>query len=146
MPEGSSSPASSLLRGARVLIVEDNWVIASSMQSLVEDVGMVVTGAVATAREAERLARDHLPDTAIVDVKLRDDMAFDLIQRLHDLGTRVIVVSAISITSVHAAFILQKPFRNEELLGALCNALAGEHQRESGSTVRGGERNWELMK
>jgi DNA-binding response OmpR family regulator len=127
-----------------VLIAEDNWVIASSVRSLVEDVGMVITGAVATAREAERLAREHPPDTAIVDVKLRDELAFDLIERLHDLGIRVIVVSgfsAISIASVPAAFILQKPFRNEELLGALCDALAGEHRRESGDSVRGGERN-----
>jgi len=132
MPEGSSIPAASPLRGARVLIVEDNWVIASSLRSLVEDVGMVITGAVATVREAMRLAREHRPDAAIVDVKLRDDMAFDLIEHLHDLGTQVIVVSAISITSLHAAFILQKPFRNEELLGVLCDALAGENQRESG--------------
>src|SRR5262249_14258678 len=105
--------------------VEDNWFIASSMQSLVEDVGMVITGVVATAREAERLAREHPPDTAIVDVKLRDDMAFALIERLNAMGTRVIVVSAISMTSVGATFILQKPFRNDELLGALCDALAG---------------------
>jgi len=132
MPEGSAIPASSPLRGARVLIVEDNWVIASSMQSLVEDFGMVITGAAATVREAVRLAREHRPDAAIVDVKLRDDMAFDLIKHLHELGTRVIVVSAISITSLHADFILQKPFRNKELLSALCDALAGEHQRESG--------------
>ena len=36
--------AVSLLRGGRVLIVEDNWVIASSVRSLVEDVGMVIAG------------------------------------------------------------------------------------------------------
>ena len=131
--------ASSLLRGGRVLIVEDNWVIASSVRSLVEDVGMAIAGTAATAGEAEQLARQRTPDAAIVDVKLGDEMAFDLIERLHDFGIRVIVVSGfsgISIASVHPALILQKPFRSEELLTALRDALEGV-PRELGHRVLG---------
>jgi DNA-binding NarL/FixJ family response regulator len=128
MPEGSSMAASSLLRGVRVLIAEDNWAIAMSVQSLVTDVGMMIIGVAATAREAEELGREHVPDVAIVDIKLRDEMAFELIQRLHDLGIRVIVVSGfsgISVASVHSTLILQKPFSREELLLAFRNALEG---------------------
>jgi DNA-binding response OmpR family regulator len=54
---------------------------------------MVIAGAAATMTEAERLAGQVAPKVAVVDIMLRDGMAFDLIDRLHDLGVPVVVVS-----------------------------------------------------
>jgi len=113
------------LRGLRVLIVEDSWHTATALQSLLEEVGMVIAGAAATTIDAERLASDSAPKVAVVDVKLRDGMAFDLIERLHDLGVSVVVVSGFSTFSTplgKVAAILQKPFEGGELLGALVRA------------------------
>jgi DNA-binding response OmpR family regulator len=123
MVDESFSAAASRLRGLRVLIVEDSWFIAKALQSLLEEVGMVIAGAAASATDAERLACEHAPKLAVVDVKLQDGMAFGLIDRLHDLGVQVVVVSGFATFStplVKAAAILQKPFSGEELLAALC--------------------------
>jgi DNA-binding response OmpR family regulator len=122
MLDGSLSAIAERLRGVRVLIVKDSWYIAKAMESLLEAVGMVIVGAAATATDAERLAGEAAPILAVVDVKLRDGMAFNLIDRLDELGVRVVVVSGFSTFSTSlakAAVILQKPFGGQELLGAL---------------------------
>jgi DNA-binding response OmpR family regulator len=118
--------AVSRLRGLRVLIVEDSWYIAKAVESVLEDVGMVIAGAAATASVAERFARERAPKVAVVDVKLRDGMAFGLIDRLHDLGVHVVVVSGFAAFSTppgRVAAILQKPFSGDELLTALCTVV-----------------------
>jgi DNA-binding response OmpR family regulator len=105
-----------------VLIVEDSWHIAKAMESVLREVGMVIAGAAATTTEAERLASRVAPKVAVVDIMLRDGMAFELIDRLHDLGVRVIVVSGFSTFSApigKAVAVLRKPFEGSELLGAL---------------------------
>ena len=91
MLDGSLRAATGLLRGVRVLIVEDSWYIARAMESMLKDVGMVIAGAAATTTDAERLVRENAPSVAVVDVKLRDGMSFDLIERLDELGIRVVV-------------------------------------------------------
>ena len=76
----------------------------------------------ATTADAERLASEGAAKLAVVDVKLQDGMAFDLIDHLHDLGVSVVVVSGFSNFSTplgKAAAVLQKPFAGQELLGAL---------------------------
>jgi DNA-binding NtrC family response regulator len=68
------------------------------VQSLLEDAGMVIAGAAATTTDAERLASKGSAKLAVVDVKLQDGMAFDLIDHLHDLGVSVVVVSGSRIS------------------------------------------------
>ena len=109
------------------MLFRSSWFIANALQSLLEEVGMVIAGAAATTTDAERLACERAPKLAVVDVKLQDGMAFDLIDRLHDLGVQVIVVSGFATFStppVKASAILQKPFSGEELLAALCGVPA----------------------
>jgi DNA-binding response OmpR family regulator len=77
--EISFSTASLCLRGVRVLLVEDSWTIVNALECLLEDVGMVIAGVAATAADAERLASEHSPQLAVVDLKLRGNMAFGLI-------------------------------------------------------------------
>src|SRR5262245_11127102 len=116
------SAAASSLRGVRVLIVEDSWIIAKGLEALLEDAEMVVTGITATTVEARRLAREHEPCVAIVDVHLRGETAFDLIDHLNDLGIRIVVVSGSTTFSrpfAKAAAVLKKPFSGDDVLAAL---------------------------
>jgi DNA-binding NtrC family response regulator len=123
--DGSVSATAKRLCGVSVLIVEDSWHIAAAVQSLLEDAGMVIAGAAATTTDAKRLASEGTARLAVVDVKLQDGMAFDLIDHLHDLGVSVVVISGFSTFSTplgKAAAVLQKPFAGQELLGALARA------------------------
>jgi ActR/RegA family two-component response regulator len=87
---------------------------------------MVIVGAAATTSDAERFAHERGPKVAVVDIKLRDGLAYGFIDRLHDLGVRVIVVTGfdtLSMPLVNAVAILQKPFSAGELLAALLLAV-----------------------
>ena len=118
--------ASSSLKGVHVLVVEDAWHLAKALKSALTEVGIDVAGPAATIAEAERLVAEHQPDVAVVDVNLNGEMAYDLIDWLHDRGVRVIVVSGYSTLpkSTHkAAAILQKPFSAAVLLSTLRRVL-----------------------
>jgi DNA-binding response OmpR family regulator len=126
MFDGSLPASASRLRGLRALIVEDSWHIANALESLLEQVGMIIVGGAASANDAERLAHELAPKLAVVDIKLRDGMAHALIDRLHDLVIRVVVVTAFDalvMPLVKTAAILRKPFNEDELLTALVRAI-----------------------
>ena len=110
------------LLGLRVLVVEDSWHVATAIQSLLRSFGADVAGPVASTADAERLLAEELPHVAIVDINLRGgELAYDLIEKLHDLEVRVIVVSGYSALRLHqdkVAAVLQKPITEAELLAA----------------------------
>jgi CheY-like chemotaxis protein len=114
------------LSGVRILVVEDSWHIGIALQSLLRSLGADVAGPVATSAEAERLIAAQVPDAAIVDFNLRGgELAHGLIDKLNELGTRVILVTgyaAVPVPPGKAAAILQKPIVEAQLLAALQEA------------------------
>jgi CheY-like chemotaxis protein len=82
------------LNGVQILLVEDSSVVSAAMKDLLEACGADVAGPVATMVEADRLISENLPDAALVDINLRGgEQADGLIDRLHDRGVRVVVIS-----------------------------------------------------
>jgi CheY-like chemotaxis protein len=121
------------LNGLRILLVEDSWHLGVAMQRLLRVCGADVIGPAATTADAERLISDHAPDVALIDVNLRGgELAYGMIDRLHDRGIRVVVVSGyadVSLAPVKAAAILQKPVSEAELLASLRPTTAGKVAR-----------------
>jgi DNA-binding response OmpR family regulator len=120
------------LRGVRILVVEDSWQLAMALKSLLLALGAEVSGPVATAADAERLAAEQPPDAALVDFNLRGGERADvLIERLHERGVYVIVTSGYAVLPVvprRAAAILQKPISEAALLGSLRPVVARKAQ------------------
>ncbi len=119
------------LSDLRVLVVEDSWHVANALKTLLEELGVKVTGPAGTPAEAERLLGAHLPDVAIVDVNLKGEMAYGLIDRLNERGVRVVVISGYAVPQVaqaHVAAVLQKPFSAKALLAILREAAASRHE------------------
>jgi two-component system, NtrC family, sensor kinase len=58
-------------REPRVLIVEDERVVATHVERSLQDAGYVVTGIAATIAEVESLVLTNPPDVALVDIRLR---------------------------------------------------------------------------
>jgi DNA-binding NtrC family response regulator len=115
------------LRGVRVLVVEDQWHVANAMRSLLELEGMEVSGPTARTADARRLANEHRSEVAVVDINLKGEMAYSLIDELHDRGVRVVVMSGYAVLprlSAKVADVLQKPFNGAELLASLRRALS----------------------
>jgi len=115
------------LKGQRVLLVEDSWHAAQATLDLLEAWGMVVLGPVATAEEASHLIVPTPPPVAIVDIRLKDGLAYDLIDLLNANGVSVIIASAYTdgpeLESKVAA-ILRKPFPAGELLATLKTVMS----------------------
>lgn len=58
-------------RGARIVIVEDEYLVALELESGLVEAGYEVVGAAATADEAVRLAQRERPSLLIMDIRLR---------------------------------------------------------------------------
>jgi len=112
----------------RILVVEDDALIALDIASLLEDMGHEVVGEAADAHTALTLARDARPDMALVDIRLAHDTdGGKLAQQLYScLGMRSLFVSG-SITddfrqrmaSIQPVGFLGKPVTRRTLGDAL---------------------------
>jgi DNA-binding NtrC family response regulator len=111
------------LEGVRVLVVEDSWHLGINLKSLLRALGAEVMGPVPTAADAERLISGITPDVALVDFNLRGgELAHGLIDRLHDQGIRIVVISGyadVPVAPEKVVATLQKPIGEEQLLAAL---------------------------
>ena len=78
----------------RVLICEDEPLLAADLASIVEESGHVVCGVFHNAREALNNADELAPDLEIIDLNLADgDTGAAAAQTLQSLGIRVIILS-----------------------------------------------------
>lgn len=57
----------------RVLVVDDEFLIADLLCMMVEDLGMVVCGTADTASEAVSIALQEAPDLVLMDMRLKGD-------------------------------------------------------------------------
>jgi len=118
-----SDGASEKLTGLRILLVEDSWHVGKAMKRLLQLCGAEVAGPAATGAEAERLFSEQTPDLALVDFHLRGgELAAGLIDRLHDRGVPVIVITGYAVlpeTPKNVVTILQKPLDIDLLLATL---------------------------
>jgi DNA-binding response OmpR family regulator len=112
----------------RVLIVEDEPLIAASIEWELKDCGFEVLGPSASAAHAEDLAQLTRPDLALVDINLlnRGD-GVGLARSLRRLGVQSVFVSGQLLEAREnadaALGLVAKPFRVEDL-GAVVRCLA----------------------
>ena len=104
----------------------------SNDRSQLEAWGADVLGPVATTSDALRLSSGRTADAALVDINLRGgERAYGLIDRLHDEGIRVVLVSGyadVSVAQGKVAAILQKPVKLDLLLQSLRSGQNKEFQ------------------
>lgn len=115
----------------RIIVVEDDALIALDIVSLLEDLGHEVVAEAADAGTAFDLAVDDTPDLALVDIRLaRNTDGGQLARQLYDrLGVRSLFVSG-SITDdfrremagINPVGFLGKPVTRRTLSEALRSA------------------------
>jgi CheY-like chemotaxis protein/DNA-directed RNA polymerase specialized sigma24 family protein len=116
---------------AKVLIIEDEPVIAMDIAGIVEGLGHDVIGVAGRKDEAVDLARRHLPDLVLADVQLLDgDSGIVTVQEiLKSMTAPVIFVTGfperlLTGDGVEPAFIVTKPFDPETLRITIGQALS----------------------
>jgi len=135
-PPGTSGPGGRAEGGigqARVLVVEDEMLVAWEISDMLGASGHLVCGIAATAEEAVRLAAEQRPNLILMDVTLkgpRDGIeAATAIQASHPV--RILYVTAHSDPATRARMaatdpvgILHKPYAEGDLERAVAAALA----------------------
>jgi CheY-like chemotaxis protein/DNA-directed RNA polymerase specialized sigma24 family protein len=116
---------------ARVLIIEDEPVIAMDIAGIVEALGHDVVGVAGRRSEAVDLAKRHLPDLVLADVQLLDgDSGIVTVQEiLKSMTAPVIFVTGfperlLTGDGMEPAFVVTKPFDPETLKVTIGQALS----------------------
>ena len=82
------------LKGRRVLVAEDEGIIAMDLEMTLRDHGFDVVGTAATTAQSVEIARLHEPDLALMDLRLaRGDCGIDAAAQLLTLGVPSLFVS-----------------------------------------------------
>lgn len=80
---------------ARILIIEDEALVAMELRFILEDLGHEVAGVAADARDARQIARESDVDLALVDIHLSDGpTGVGLGRDLADEGVTVVFMTA----------------------------------------------------
>lgn len=114
------------LRGRRILVVEDDPIIAMGLCSLLEDAGGAVVGPASTLEEAFRLVEKDNLSAAVLDVRLERGDTLPLANLL--LTRRIPFVFQTSDPGLVAGLypevpVLRKPFKPEQLVASLVALL-----------------------
>lgn len=70
----------------RVLVVEDEYLVALDLQAMLEELGCMVIGPAPTVAKAQRLLDQHRPDLALLDVNLGHERSTALAEELGKRG------------------------------------------------------------
>ena len=79
---------------AKILLVEDEFLIALDLQILLYRLGCDVLGPVGSVAEALVLLRHDRPDAAVLDINLRDGLVTPVIERLRAMEVPFVLVTA----------------------------------------------------
>jgi CheY-like chemotaxis protein len=117
------------LQGTRVLLVEDEGLVAMSVEDMLADLGCTVAAQAGSVPEALEKARAGGFEVALLDVSLHGKKVFPVAEFLSDNGIPFAFVSGYGRAGLPEAFstrpVVPKPFELKELSAALAAALAG---------------------
>ena len=115
---------------ARVMIIEDEPIIAMDIETIVRDLGHEVTGVAVTRDEAVALAMEDRPGLVLADIQLADDSSgIDAVKDiLAEFSVPVIFITAfperlLTGERPEPTFLITKPFQRTTVKAAISQAL-----------------------
>jgi DNA-binding response OmpR family regulator len=109
----------------KVLIAEDDLMIADLVEEVLVEAGYQVCGIARTVSEAVALAKSHRPDLAILDLRLADGgLGIEIAAQLRPLGNLGVLyatgnVAQVKLTAADGTASISKPYRSIDLLRGL---------------------------
>ncbi len=131
-----TGPTGQMLAGKKILIVEDEMLLALDLQLLLEDHGCEVLGPVPDVPRALALLSEHVPDAATLDMNLNGKSSAAIAVALRDQGIPYLIISGYSAPpdaepALRDAPLLGKPISNGLLLRELARLLGASGQSTS---------------
>ena len=111
----------SWLRGRRVLVVEDEYLLAEDLRRDLENQGAEVLGPVPSVSEALKLlGQDPAPDLAVLDINLQGEMVYLVADALRAQAIPFLFTTGYEAQSIPPAYAdvprMEKPLALRELL------------------------------
>lgn len=124
-----SVPDAAPLNGKRVMIVEDEFLVAMELESELTDQGCIVIGPAGRAAPALALLENQAPDAVLLDLNLDGEVPTALAEALRRRRVPFVLVTGYASRRHEPAILrdaprLQKPVGKRELIAALTEAMA----------------------
>lgn len=110
------------LNQLRVLIVEDDYLIAENVAEVLREVGIYVVGPVGKFQEACQIVQDTPLDCAVLDINIVGGTAFPLIDVLIQSNVPVLLMTGYDQEELPVKYrslpLIQKPLLQGDVVGA----------------------------
>ena len=116
----------SLLKGKRILVVEDEALIAVMVEDMLAELGSVVVGPAATIPAALALVKSEVIDAAVLDVNVRGERIDPVAEALFARGVPVLFATGygeVRLAKAHKAAVIDKPYTQEKLARGLARSM-----------------------
>jgi PAS domain S-box-containing protein len=128
------------MRGGRVMIVEDEPLVAMAMSELMAELGMIVIGPFGRVGQAIAALKDNPVNAALLDINLAGELVYPLADRLMANNVPFVFVTGYGSESIDRRYanvrILQKPIKRDVLQSMFSQppvpADASERRRAAG--------------
>ena len=128
------------MKALRILVVEDDSLIAMLLVETLAEMGHRVCGVEATESGAVRAALKCRPDLIIVDAQLREGNGVSAVDAILSIGFVPHLFISGDIKTVMArrpgAVAMEKPFRDSELEQAIRRALVAANTDHGGPAIK----------
>ncbi len=116
------------LNGRRVLVVEDESLVAMLLETILEDMGCTPVGPASNIDEGEAMARDTVDlDAALLDVNVAGRQVFPVAAALKERGVPFVFSTGYGEGGLpdewRGATTIQKPFTEAAVRDALMKAM-----------------------
>lgn len=111
----------------RILVLEDEVLLAIDVQMMLEDEGFSVIGPAASVEEGLAILRSGPIDAAVLDINLHRERSDAVADGLEDLGVPFLYLTGLRSEMIperhRRKFVVEKPVRQELLLRGLRELL-----------------------
>jgi DNA-binding NtrC family response regulator len=122
------------LKGKRILVVEDEALIAVMVEDMLAEMGSVVVGPAATIEKALALARSETLDGAVLDVNVRGERIDPVADVLAARGVPMLFATGygeVRLANGETATVIDKPYTQEKLARGLATAMGASTLRRN---------------
>jgi CheY-like chemotaxis protein len=120
-------PGTDPLTGLRLLVVEDEALVAMALEDMLDDLGCVVVDVAGTLARGVALAAELAIDGAILDINLGGEKVFPVAERLAERGVPFVFCTGYGLAGVPDDFAkaptLAKPYDQHQLHDLLISGL-----------------------
>ena len=118
------------LKDLRVLVVEDEALVALQIEDMLTELGCAVIGPASRVGQALELLDGEPVEVAVLDLNIAGELVYPVADELRSRGLPYIFVTGYGTSGLSEPYrsrpILEKPFARRELLRAMLDTLQRE--------------------